>query len=76
LGGNCRLRVPNNVVLVNGKALKQAKGENPNLFFATVKVKDPLISEKASLNEVNLKPTLLYDLPTEAGKTYTIICKK
>jgi len=76
LGGNCRLRVPNNVVLVNGKALKQAEGENPNPFFATVKVKDPLISAKASLNEVNLKPTLLYDLPTEAGKTYTIICKK
>jgi len=76
LGGNCRLRVPNDVVLVNGKALKQASGENPNPFFATVKVKDPLISSKANLNEVNLKPTLLYDLPTEAGKTYTIICKK
>jgi len=76
LGGNCRLRVPNAVVLVNGKALKQAKGENPNPFFATVKVKDPLISPKANLNVLSLKPTLLYDLPTKAGETYTIICKK
>jgi len=76
LGGNCRLRVPNVVVLVNGKTLKQAEGENPNPFFATVKVKEPLISSNANLNELNLKPTLMYDLPTEAGKTYTIICKK
>ena len=76
LGGNCRIRVSNDMVLANGKELKQASGENPNPFFATVKVKDPLISSEANLHEVNLKPTLMYDLSTVAGKTYIITCKK
>ncbi len=74
-GGNCRLRVPNEVVSDKGKSLNQASGENPNPFFATVKVKNPLISEAAKLNEVKLNPTFSYDIPTEAGKTYTVICK-
>jgi len=76
LGGNCRIRVPNDIVLANGKEMKQASGENPNPFFTTVKVKDPLISSEANLHDVNLKPTLIYDLPTVAGKTYIITCKK
>jgi alpha-L-fucosidase 2 len=76
LGGNCRIRVPNDMILANGKEMKQASGENPNPFFTTVKIKDPLISSEANLHEVNLKPTLMYDLPTVAGKTYIITCKK
>lgn len=76
LGGNCRIRVPNEVTMVGGKALKVASGENSNPFFETVQVKNPVIAASANLNAVNLKSTWLYDLPTEAGKTYTIICKK
>jgi len=76
LGGNCRIRVPNEVTMIDGKTLKVASGENSNPFFDTVKVKNPLISASAKMNAVNLKSTWLYDLPTEAGKTYTIICKK
>jgi alpha-L-fucosidase 2 len=76
LGGNCRIRVPNEVDLSGNKKLTPASGDNPNPFFAQVKVKDPLISASANMNPVNLKQTFLYDLPTEAGKTYTIICKK
>jgi alpha-L-fucosidase 2 len=76
LGGNCRLRVANEVVFANGKALKSAQGGNNNPFFETVKVKEPLISSEAKLNSVNLKPTFLYDFPTEAGKTYTIVSLK
>jgi alpha-L-fucosidase 2 len=76
LGGNCRIRVPNDIILANGKEMKQASGENPNPFFATAKVKDPLISSEAKLHDINLKPTLMYDLPTVAGKTYIITCKK
>jgi alpha-L-fucosidase 2 len=74
-GGNCRIRVPNEVLMAGGKNLEKAGGENPNPFFATVKVKDPLISSEAKLNEVKLNVTYLYDLPTEAGKTYKIISK-
>ena len=73
LGGICRLRTGDEVVMANGKELKQASGDNPNPFFETVKVKDPLISSEAKLNPVKLKPTYLYDLPTEPGKTYTIV---
>jgi alpha-L-fucosidase 2 len=76
LGGNCRIRVGNEMVMADGKEIKQASGENPNPFFDVVKIKDPLISKEAKLNPVNLKPTYLYDFPTKAGKTYTIILKK
>jgi alpha-L-fucosidase 2 len=62
--------------MANGKEMKQAAGVNPNPFFDVVKVKDPLISTEAKLNPVNLRQTYLYDLPTEAGKTYTIVIKK
>jgi alpha-L-fucosidase 2 len=76
LGGNCRIRVPNEVSLADGKALKAAKGDNLNPFFDIVKVKEPLISPDAKLNALTLKKTYSYDLPTEAGKIYTIVLKK
>jgi len=76
LGGNLRIRVPNEVNLADGKNLKKAIGDNSNPFFEIVKVKDPLISAEAKINPVILKTTYLYDLPTKAGNIYTIICKK
>jgi alpha-L-fucosidase 2 len=76
LGGNCRIRVPNEMVLENGTLLKKAEGENPNQFFATPKIKEPLISPSATLNAVKLQPTFLYDLSTEKGNRYTLIFKK
>ncbi len=72
LGGVCRLRT---LTPLSGKGLKTAKGENPNKFFATYDVLDPIISPEAKLNPVELKKTYLYDLSTEAGKTYTLIGK-
>ncbi len=76
LGGNCRIRVANELVQAGGKSIKPANGENPNPFFAVNKVKDPLISPDAKLNPVKLAPTFVYDLPTEAGKTYVLVIKK
>lgn len=76
LGGNCRIRVPNEVELLGKLKLKNAKGDNPNPFFEIPKIKKPIISAEAKLNEVVLKPTFLYDFDTEAGKTYTLIIKK
>ncbi len=76
IGGNCRIRVPNEISLAVSQLLKPASGENPNPFFVTVKVKDPLISDLTKLNTGNLKPTFLYDLPTKAGKSYTLVVKK
>jgi alpha-L-fucosidase 2 len=70
LGGNCRIRVPNEVALIGG--INPASGINPNPFFATAETKDPIISDSSKLKPLNLKPTSLYDLPTQARGTYTI----
>jgi alpha-L-fucosidase 2 len=74
LGGNCRIRVPNDVALIDGTLLNPASGINPNPFFAAADIKDPVISDSSILNPVILEPTLLYDLATQAGETYTIVC--
>lgn len=72
IGGVCRLRT---LTPLKGKGLKSAKGENPNPLFATFEGLEPIISPEAKLNPVELKKTYLYDLPTQAGKTYTLIGK-
>jgi alpha-L-fucosidase 2 len=71
LGGNCRLRVPNVLKLQNG--LHAATGINPNPFYQLTATPKPIISAKAKLTPVKLKATQLYDLPTQAGKTYTLV---
>ena len=76
LGGNCRIRVPNETPWTDGNALKRAIGTNPNPFFDTPNIQRPLISESARLNTLNLKPTYVYDFPAEAGKTYTILFRR
>jgi hypothetical protein len=52
--------------------MSPASGVNPNPFFATAQIKDPLVSDSTKLHPVNLRPTFLYDLSTQAGGTYTI----
>jgi alpha-L-fucosidase 2 len=69
LGGNFRLRTPNALVASDGTPLAAAAGENPNPFFQTFQVEVPLISSSANLDEVVLEPTVLVDLPTEAGRS-------
>lgn len=69
IGGNCRLRSLTPLV---GKGLKNARGENPNTLFTVHDGMEPIISPEASLNEVKPAKTYLYDLPTEAGKTYVL----
>lgn len=71
-GGNCRLRSLNRL---SGNGLKTAKGVNPNPLYEVPQVAEPLINKAAKLNKVELKKTYLYDLPTKAGETYTIIGK-
>jgi alpha-L-fucosidase 2 len=73
IGGNLRLRVPNSLKFMDGGALKAASGENPNPFFRTDVVPPPIVSPVAVVTAPVLKPTMLYDLPTVAGKTYTLV---
>ena len=74
LGGNCRLRVLNEIKLING-TLKKGAGVNPNIFFLYAETAKPMISGKANIKPTGVKPTMLYDFATEAGKTYTLIAR-
>lgn len=75
LGGNLRLRAPNELRLLNGDRLKTAAGENPNPFFYVEQAQTPVISDKASITPLVLKQTMLYDLPTQKGKLYELAAK-
>jgi len=76
LGGNCRLRLPNELITGEGVALKPAKGVNPNPFYSIDEVDAPIISTKAKLNRPNIPETVLYDLETKAGGIYIFSAKK
>jgi alpha-L-fucosidase 2 len=75
LGGNLRIRVPNEMKAANGISLKNAVGANSNSFYQTPEVAKPVISEKALITIPELKSTFVYDLPTIAGRVYTLNMK-
>lgn len=75
LGGNLRLRVPNQLKLVNGNLLKEASGENSNSFYKVEKITLPLISEKAMVTAPQIKATFMYDIPTKPGQVYSFSIK-
>lgn len=74
LGGNLRLRVPNEMKLEGG-ALKNAFGDNANPFYKIEKTPAPVISGKAIITPPALKQTFMYDIPTKAGKVYALVMK-
>ena len=71
IGGNLRLRVPNQLK-GKGFLLKKAKGVNTNPFYTVAETPDAKLSEKAITSHPALKPTYLYDMATSAGKSYTL----
>jgi alpha-L-fucosidase 2 len=73
LGGNLRLRVLNELRAAGGGVLKPASGGNENPFYQTEEIPAPVVSPEAKLAAKELKPTLLYDIATQAGKTYTFL---
>jgi alpha-L-fucosidase 2 len=75
LGGNLRLRIPNEMKLSNGRALELAVGKNPNPFYVLKGTPPPVISPKAAIQPPPLKQTLLYDMATEAGTVYTLTAR-
>lgn len=76
LGGNLRLRVPNELKLLSNVSIKKASGKNANPFYQVEEIPAPIVSQQANVVPVPLQPTLLYDLSTQAGKTYTFITQK
>ncbi len=75
LGGNLRLRVPDEMKLNNGNLLKTAVGENKNPFFHIQKTPAPVVSPKATIITPKLKETFVYDIPTQSRKEYTFIIR-
>ncbi|MEO8413816.1 MAG: glycoside hydrolase family 95 protein [Ginsengibacter sp.] len=73
LGGNCRIRVPGDLKLVQGNSLlKIATGGNRNPFFTVYKTPEPIISGKTKPDPLSLQQTNLYDFDTHAGQTYML----
>jgi alpha-L-fucosidase 2 len=75
IGGNLRLRLPNEITLPGAVSLKKANGKNSNTFYRTEDIPEPIVSPKATIDMPKLKKTFLYDLPTERGKTYVLVAK-
>jgi len=75
IGGNLRLRVSNTLKADNGGTLSAAKGENTNLFYQIEETPEPIVSPKAKVVAPVLKKTLEYDIPTQAGKIYTLLAR-
>lgn len=72
LGGNLRLQVPNEIAVQALPAIHTASGANANPFFAPIEIPAPLIVANAPLQQLKLKKTWLYDLPTQKGQLYDI----
>lgn len=70
LGGLLRIR---SYVPLQGKGLAEAKGENPNLFYKTAQIKEPLVSDEIQPQYPLLLKVYEYDLMTEAGKVYDLV---
>ena len=75
IGGNLRLRVPNEITLSGGNTLRIATGKNVNPFYQIEETPAPIISPKAIITKPQLKETFIYDLSTQANKTYTLIMR-
>lgn len=75
LGGNLRLRVPNEIKLTAGTGLKKATGENSNPFFVKEKIADPVISDKAVVELPQLKETFVYDIAAKPGQLFSFSIK-
>ncbi|PKD15872.1 alpha-L-fucosidase [Salegentibacter salinarum] len=73
LGGVARIR---SYTQLEGDGLEDAQGDNPNKFYNLPEIKQPLISKKADLKEVEIQKVYEYDLKTSEGKKYELKIKK
>jgi alpha-L-fucosidase 2 len=70
IGGNCRIR---SYIPLKGKGLKEAKGINPNQFFATPEIKMPLNHAAAALLVPELKKVFEYNVSTRKGEQIELV---
>lgn len=70
LGGNLRLRSPNQLKVDGDVRMQKAVGDNPNPFYQQVGIPKPVISPKATVEGKALKPTFEFDIQTHKGGVY------
>ena len=71
LGGHCRVRT-NEKVVVQNTLTETSKGENPNLLFSFVDAGKPIIKDKTKSNVLPAVQGLTLDFKTEKGKQYVL----
>ena len=69
VGGNLRLRLPNEVK--SSSPLRAAQGDNVNPLFSTFSMQTE-VSPEATVKHLPLPATRLYDVPTKAGDVITL----
>jgi alpha-L-fucosidase 2 len=69
-GGNLRLRTYSPLPSAKGFKVRNARGDNPNPFYAQPKIKPAIKNTSLKLPTLNLESSYLVDLQTEAGHTY------
>jgi len=70
LGGNCRIRSSTALKADAETKLDSALGENTNPFYQVPEIRKPLTSGKAKLNNLEIKNSFVYDVPTIPGEIY------
>lgn len=75
IGGNCRLRVANELQGKVSLTPVDDTAANSNALFKKAVIKTPLVSEKASLKPMEPIKTMLFDFDTKAGGQYRFTAK-
>lgn len=75
VGGNLRLRTPNEIKMKNEGELQKAKGENKNHFFHVEAITNPIVSPETQIQKSELKQTWLYDVTTQKNGIYKFVAR-
>ncbi len=73
IGGNLRLRTATPLKADGDFRLTPANGENPNTLTYVYDTPAPIIKDKSKIPATVLAETMLYDLATEPGQSYTLV---
>lgn len=69
LGGNCRIR---SYTPLEAAGISEAEGENPNTFFRTPAIKEPMIHAEVEIPVPDLRERYEYDISTQMGETVVV----
>ena len=73
IGGTLRIR---SAVELEGAGLKPAEGTCPNALLVSADVKEPIVSEKASIDQPECGKYFEYDVETVKGQVVSLTAKK